>query len=162
MLVEHWVGTYAVTKTSPVHLRRREVCQDRCVCHGRERISTPRSGNKRHLEIMDPIPQLIAAALAAVQFNNRTQDLLGLDPLVVKVMAGITMTGTCPTFFKILVTLELIEAVQRGEYPARPTVVVMHRLEVPRPSRRLHEGMRPMDNRRCILAHFEALKEFIN
>lgn len=45
---------------------------------------------------MDPIPQLIAAALAAVQFNNRTQDLLGLDPLVVKVMAGITMTGTCP------------------------------------------------------------------
>lgn len=118
--------------------------------------------DKRHLEIVDPEPQLIAEAIAAVQSNNRTRDLLGVDPLNIKVMAGITMTGTSPTFFKIPVTLELIEAVQRGEYPATPTVVAMHRPEVPRPTRRLSEGMRPLDNRRCILACFEAFKQFVN
>ncbi|KAF8529588.1 hypothetical protein BU17DRAFT_36464 [Hysterangium stoloniferum] len=118
--------------------------------------------DKRHLEIVDPAPQLIAEAIAAVQSNNRTRDFLGVDPLDVKVMAGITMTGTSPTFFKIPVTLELIEAVQKGEYPATPTVVAMHRPEVPRPARRLTEGMRPLDNRRCILACFEAFKQFVN
>lgn len=118
--------------------------------------------DKRHLEIVDPAPQLIAEAIAAVQSNNRTRDLLGVDPLDVKVMAGITMTGTSPTFFKIPITLELIEAVQRGEYPATPTVVAMHRPEVSRPARRLSEGMRPLDNRRCILACFEAFKQFVN
>ena len=118
--------------------------------------------DKRHLEIMDPEPQLVAGAIAAVQSNNRTRDLLGLDPLDVKVMAGITMTGTSPTFFKIPVTFELIEAVQRGEYPASPTVVAMHRPDVPRSACRLNEGMRPLDNRRCILACFEAFKQFVN
>jgi len=118
--------------------------------------------DKRHLEILDPEPQLIAEAIAAVQSNNRTRDLLGEDPLDVKIMAGITMTGTSPTFFKIPVTLELIEAIQRGEYPATPTVVAMHRPTVPRPARRLSEGMRPLDNRRCILACFEAFKQFVN
>jgi len=117
--------------------------------------------DKRHLEIVDPEPQLVAEAIAAVQSNNRTRDLLGLDPLDVKVMAGITMTGTSPTFFKIPVTLELIGAIQRGEYPATPTIVVMHRPAVPRPARRLSEGMRPLDNRRCILACFEAFRQFV-
>ncbi|KIM72895.1 hypothetical protein PILCRDRAFT_829497 [Piloderma croceum F 1598] len=118
--------------------------------------------DKRHLETVDPEPQLIAEAIAAVQSNNRTRNLSGLEPLDIKVMAGITMTGTSPTFFKIPVTLELIEAVQRGEYPATPTVVAMHRPNVPRPVRRLSEGMRPLDNRRCILSCFEAFRQFVN
>jgi len=118
--------------------------------------------DKRHLETVDPEPQLIAKAIAAVQSNNRTRNLSGLEPLNIKVMAGITMTGTSPTFFKIPVTLELIEAVQRGEYPATPTVVAMHRPNVSRPVRRLSEGMRPLDNRRCILSCFEAFRQFVN
>ena len=118
--------------------------------------------DKRHLEVVDPKPQLVAKAIAAVQSNNRTRDLLGLDPLDIKVMAGITMTGTSPTFFKIPVTLELIEAIQRGEYPATPTVVAMHYPAVPRPAHRLSEGMRPLDNRRCIRACFEAFRQFVN
>lgn len=118
--------------------------------------------DKRHLESVDPVPQLIAEAIAAVQSNNRTRDFLGMDPLDVKVMAGITMTGTSPTFFKIPVTLELIGAIHRGEFPATPTIVAMHRPNVPRPARRLSEGMRPLDNRRCILACFEAFKQFVN
>ena len=87
--------------------------------------------DKRHLEIVDAEFQLIAEAIAAVQSNNRTRNLLGLDPLDVKVMAGITMTGTSPTFFKIPVTFELTEAVRLGEYPAVPTVVAMHRPDIP-------------------------------
>jgi hypothetical protein len=118
--------------------------------------------DKHHLETIDPEPQLIAEAIAAVQSNNRNRYLRGADPLNVKVMAGITMTGTSPTFFKIPVTLELIKAVRRGEYPTTPTVVAMHLPDVPRPSRRLCEGMRPLDNRRCILACFEAFKQFVN
>lgn len=118
--------------------------------------------NKQHLETADPEPQLIAEAIAAVQSNNRTRNLVGLDPLDIKVMAGITMTGTSPTFFKIPVTLELIEAVQRGQYPAVPTVVAMHRPDVSRPLHRLSEGMRPLDNRRSILACFEAFRQFMS
>jgi len=117
--------------------------------------------DKRHKEVVDPEPQLTAKAVAAVQSNNRMRDLLGLEPFNVKVMAGITMTGTSPTFFKIPVTLELIGAIQRGEYPATPTVVAMHRPAVPRPARRLSEGMRPLDNRRAILACFEAFRQFV-
>ena len=63
---------------------------------------------------MDPEPQLIAA----VQSNNRTWNLFGLEPLNTNVMARITMTGTSPTFKKIIpIMLELIEAVQ---YPHPP------------------------------------------
>lgn len=119
--------------------------------------------DKQHLESGEPEPQLIAEAIAAVQSNNRMRYLLlGLDPLDVEVMAGITMTGTYPTFFKIPVTLELIEAIRRGDYPDTPTVVDIHSPEVPRPDHRLSEGMRPLDNRRSILACFEAFKQFVN
>ena len=118
--------------------------------------------NKRQLGIVDPEPQLIADAIAAVQYNNRTRDLMGLDPLDVKVMAGISMTGTFHAFFKIPVTLELIKAIQIGECPATPTVVAIHRPAVPRPNYCLSEGMCPLDNRRSILACFEAFKQFVN
>jgi hypothetical protein len=118
--------------------------------------------DKRHLELGDPRPPLIAEAIAAVQYNNSAQDILGLSPLGLKVMAGITMIGTYQTFFKIPVTPELIQAVQKGQYPATPTVVTMHRPDIPRPAHRLGEGMRPLDNRRNILACFEAFKQFVN
>lgn len=48
---------------------------------------------------------------AVVQSNNHSGNFLGVDPLDVKVTGGITMTGTSPTFFRIPVTLGLIEAV---------------------------------------------------
>jgi len=118
--------------------------------------------DKRHLERGDPRPQLIAEAIAATQTNNTIREtVLNLAPLEYKLMAGITMTGTCPTFFKIPVTSELMEAVRLGQYPPTPTVVAMHIPEVPRPAHRLSEGMRPLDNRRKILACFEAFKQFV-
>lgn len=77
-------------------------------------------------------------------------------------MAGTKMTGTSPTFFKIPATSQLIEAVQMGEFPSQETVVKMHIPDVPRPTCRLSEGMRPLDNRHNILACFEAFKQLVN
>jgi hypothetical protein len=119
--------------------------------------------DKRHLEVGDPRPQLIAEAIAAVQMNNiKRETVLGLPPLEFRQMAGITMIGTSPTFFKIPVTSQLLQAVQLGDYPVTPTVVAMHIPNIPRPARRLSEGMRPLDNRRSILACFEAFKQFVD
>ena len=118
--------------------------------------------DKRHLERGDPRPQLIAEAIGAAQANNAIREtVLNLAPLEYKLMAGITMTGTSPTFFKIPITSELMEAVRLGQYPPTPTVVAMHIPEVPRPARRLSEGMRPLDSRAKILACFEAFKQFV-
>lgn len=62
------------------------------------------------------------------------------------------MPGTSPAFFKIPVTAELIQAVdsELGQYPTTPTVVIMHIPDIPRPARRLREGMRSLDNWRNI------------
>jgi hypothetical protein len=68
------------------------------------------------------------------------------------------MIGTSPTFFKIPITVELVRCVQRGEYPATPTVMIGHVPELPRPNR---EGMKPLDNRRIILQCYEAFKQFV-
>jgi hypothetical protein len=118
--------------------------------------------NKQYKTTIDPGPQLIFKAVAAVLYNNQMRRRLALDPVDVNVMAGITMTGSSPTFFKVPVTTELLEAVQTGKSPATPTVVAVHYPELPRPTQRLTEGMRPLDNRRSILACFEGFKQFLN
>lgn len=118
--------------------------------------------DKRHLDDLDPEPQLIAAAIAAFHSNNETRvRALGLPPLQSKIMPGITMKGTMPTFYKIPVTTELVRAVQLGEYPAQETIVYAHLPPVPRPARRYNEGMKPLDNRHIILSCLEAFKQFL-
>jgi hypothetical protein len=118
--------------------------------------------DKQHLERGNPRPQLIAEAIAAAQTKNTVREtVLNLAPLEYKLIAGITMTGTSPTSFKIPITSELMEAVRLGQYPPTLTVVAMHIPEVPRPDRRLSEGMRPLDNRGKILACLEAFQQFV-
>ena len=56
------------------------------------------------------------------------------------------MVGTSPTFLKVLTTTELVQCVQRGEYPATPMVFL---------------GMKLLDNRRIILQCYEAFKQFV-
>jgi hypothetical protein len=46
------------------------------------------------------------------------------------------MVGKMPSSFKIPVTTELVQCVQRGHYPATPSVVLGHVLDIPRPARR--------------------------
>lgn len=119
--------------------------------------------NKHHMTQKDPVPQLIAKAIAAFQANNtKRTHLLGQDPITHKIIPGIVMTGTSPVFFKIPVTIELANSVSMGEYPPTPTVVRAHLPSVPRPARRISEGMIPLDNRAVILACYEAFKQFVN
>jgi len=73
-----------------------------------------------------------------------------------EVIPGITMTGTAPTFFKITVTEALSKAMVEGQYPDIRTIVYEHVPNIPRPPRRLSEGMKDMDNRRVYVTCFEA------
>ena len=111
--------------------------------------------DKRHKESKDPQPQLIAEAIAASR-------ILGHGSIGAKVIPGIILVGSSPTFFKIPVTSELAQAVESGEYPIAPTIVHAHLPDLPRPAQRLNEGMKPLDNRRHILSCYEAFKRFVN
>jgi len=42
------------------------------------------------------------------------------------VIAGVTLKGTTPTFYKINVSTELAIAVSQGVYPDSPTIVYTH------------------------------------
>jgi len=118
--------------------------------------------DKRHMDDGEPEPQLIAEAIAAFQFNHYRRTHVQNEPaLTSKVMAGITMLGTAPSFFKIPITQELVSAVELGKYPATPTTVTVHVPDIPRPSCRIAEGMVPLDNREVIFACFEAFKQFV-
>ncbi|KAJ3842604.1 hypothetical protein F5878DRAFT_377726 [Lentinula raphanica] len=118
--------------------------------------------DKRHQEPKNAEAQLIAEAIAAFQtHNNKRERVLGQPRIASKVIPGITLTGSSPTFYKIPVTTELATAVARGQYPATPTTVYAHLPAVPRPLRRLSEGMKPLDNRTQILRCYEAFKRFV-
>jgi hypothetical protein len=79
--------------------------------------------DKRHMDSKNPEPQLIAEAIAAFQSNNQRLQSIGRQPLAQKTIPCITMVGSTPTFYKITVTQDLIDAIQIGEYPRSPTTV---------------------------------------
>ncbi|KZV75966.1 hypothetical protein PENSPDRAFT_748141 [Peniophora sp. CONT] len=89
--------------------------------------------------------QLVAQAIAAFDYNNRSRTWAGLPTLDSKIMPGIVILGTAPTFYKIPVTAALVQ-----HHPG------------PRPDRRLSEGMEPRDNREIILRSYEAFKSFVD
>ncbi|TFK23489.1 hypothetical protein FA15DRAFT_462456 [Coprinopsis marcescibilis] len=109
-------------------------------------------------EPLDARAQLVAEALAAFTENNNSRESSGLPPLESKVMPGIVMAGTVPTFFKIPVTQELVTHVRHGTYPPTPTIAAYCFPPVPRPARRRSDGMKPLDNRRQTLSCYEAFK----
>jgi len=117
--------------------------------------------DKRFGGDINPHGQLIAEAIAAFQNNNARRRSVGLDPWNSKVIPGIILTGTSPSFFKIPVTQELVQSVGRGQYPSTPTIITGHVPDIPRPNRRFSEGMKPLDNRRAILQCYEAFKKFV-
>ena len=118
--------------------------------------------DKRHLDKLDPEPQLIAEAIATFQRNKRRLSRMGLPMPNQMTIPGITIIGTAPTFFKISITSALVKAVETGIYPSQDTIV--HRLvpPVPRPHLLEEHGMKPLDNRAIILGCFEAFKQYIH
>ena len=112
----------------------------------------------RHSRGFDPEPRLISDAIAAFHNDNIMRvKHLGTNPLTSKVMPGIVMDGTMPTFYKIPITPELVTAIEAGEQPEHETVVHAYLPEVPRPE----EGMRALDNRYIILSCFEGFRQFL-
>jgi hypothetical protein len=106
----------------------------------------------------DPEPRLILDTIAAFHNDNMVRvKRLGTNPLISKVMPGIVMNGTMPTFYKIPVTPELVRAVESVERPEEETVVHAYLPEVPRPE----EGMKPLDNRHIIHSCFEAFRQLL-
>ena len=140
----------------------RHVKTDVCIIDDNEILLLVQE-DKRHLDNSDPQPQLIVEAIAAFAANNQVrQQTLAQPPLPSKIMSGITMKGTAPTFYKIFITTELVASVAGGVYPATPTIVYAHIPTIPRPNRRWSEGMKPLDNRGIILSCYEAFKRFVN
>lgn len=76
------------------------------------------------------------------------------------IMPGIMMVGTTPIFFKIHITSELVQCIQREEYPAASMTVSAYVPALPRPSRCWSEGMRSLDNRRILVECYKAFKLF--
>jgi hypothetical protein len=130
---------------------------DICICDDSDAIILVVKVHRRSRGF-DPEPRLISGTIAAFHNDNmrRVKDL-GTDPLASKVMPGIVMDGSMPTFYKVPVTPELVKAVESGERPEQETVVYAHLPQVPRPE----EGMKPLDNRYIILSCFEAFKQFM-
>jgi hypothetical protein len=116
--------------------------------------------DKSHLAGMDPEP-LIAEAIATYQYNNMWLKRIGLPTIQVKMIPGIVMVGSTPTFHKILITQDLVFAVQIGQYPEKPTIV--HKLIPPVAdlNQLFQDGMRPLNNGDIILRCFEAFKRFV-
>ncbi|KAH9051164.1 hypothetical protein EDB83DRAFT_1326134 [Lactarius deliciosus] len=118
--------------------------------------------DKNFLEGVDPEPQLIAQAIAAFQRNNQLLENDGKEPIRAKTIPGIVIFGTTPTFYKITVTQDLVDAVVGARYPANPTIV--HKL-IP-PVEDLYgldqDGMQPLNNRAVILGCFEAFKQLVD
>ena len=71
-----------------------------------------------YLRRSDPEPRLISDAIAAFHNDNIMRvKRFGTDPLTSKVMPGIVMDGTMPTFYKIPITPELVTVVESGKRP---------------------------------------------
>jgi hypothetical protein len=117
--------------------------------------------DKRHLEEVDPEPQLIAELIAAFQHNNTRLQRIGLQPIQAKTIPGITMVGSAPTFYKITVTQDLVDAVETAQYPANQTTVYKLVPPVEDLARLRQNGMKPLSNRVIILRCFEAFKQFM-
>ncbi|KAF8265895.1 hypothetical protein EI94DRAFT_1587422, partial [Lactarius quietus] len=109
----------------------------------------------------DPSASLIARAIGA--FNIKNLQLLSNSKATIKskVMPGIIMNGTMPTFYKIPLTVDLGTNFSQGTYPSEPTIVSVHVPDLPSPQCHYSECMKPLDNRQAVLSCFEAFKHVI-
>jgi hypothetical protein len=108
--------------------------------------------------LMPSCSQLVIKAIAAFHNNNRLLDDMGKKRLSDYLMPGIVMRGTTPFFYKIQVTQDLVNSVEKGERPTEPTKVYQLKLGFPFGFDR---GMIPLANRKVALEYYEAFKAFV-
>ncbi|KAJ7481062.1 hypothetical protein B0H11DRAFT_1807928 [Mycena galericulata] len=118
---------------------------------------------QRHMLPVEAEPQLIAEAIAAQYENNQRRRTLGLATVPTRVFAGIVMTGTAPTFYKIPVSESLVHATYNPLYlyPQHTTVVSKFVPPVPNLSEYMSDGMMPLDNRQIVFQCLAAFKQFM-
>ncbi|KZT00684.1 uncharacterized protein LAESUDRAFT_687714 [Laetiporus sulphureus 93-53] len=109
-------------------------------------------------DLCEPRAQLIYEVIAAFDYNNRLRQSAGEATVEFKIMPGIVLVGTTPTFYKIPVTESLVRDMHHGTYPTETTIVSAHVPTLSRPNRRYSEGMKPLDNRQAILRCCEGFK----
>ncbi|KAG1780204.1 hypothetical protein EV702DRAFT_1194346 [Suillus placidus] len=114
--------------------------------------------NKIRGSTRNPLPQVVAEAIAAFGENNRILVELGEHYRQSITIPAITMQGTYPTFYKIKVTSKLAKAVRKGYYPVIQTTVHRHIPSLPIPS---DPGMGQSLNRDHIMACLNAFKVFV-
>jgi hypothetical protein len=102
--------------------------------------------------------QLVADAIAAFYLNNRLRGENHLPILKSRIMAGMTMCGTLPMFYKIPITQDLVDCVLMGLEPMTETKVLKH---VPLFPDRFINGMPPLGNRLLALKCYDAFKAFV-
>ncbi|KAF8583383.1 hypothetical protein K439DRAFT_1348698, partial [Ramaria rubella] len=105
--------------------------------------------------------QLVAEAIACFAYNNKRRQHAQLPELSRMVIPSVTLVGTSPNFFKILVARDLEYAVCHGVALKEKTIIPTHRPEAPRPGHFNEEGMYPLDNRRVILQCYKASKKIL-
>ena len=140
---------------------------DACILNDKDEVILLVHEHKSHFDNpipLDPEAQLIAEAIAAFaeikdwerSCPSRRQS---------KIILGIILHGTSPTFYKSPVSDNLVTAVERGQYPKQETVILAHRPAV-LPSASTYgycyRAMTTLDVRREILSCFEAFKRFVN
>ncbi|KAF8217823.1 hypothetical protein K438DRAFT_1952684 [Mycena galopus ATCC 62051] len=117
--------------------------------------------DKCRLSSHDAESQLISGAVAAYCAYNRHCHSVGLPSVARRVFAGIVMSRSAFTFYKIPISFELVTAISRGDYPANTTVVSKFIPPVPNPAKYNAQGMVPLENRRIIFQCLAAFKQFV-
>jgi hypothetical protein len=100
---------------------------------------------------------VVAAAIAAFQFNNTKRAARGQPVLGVMTIPCITMFGTTPTFYLVPVTRELSDAVMTAQYPTSQTRVLKCVTVAAHPGR-ISDGMADPEFRKLALKRFVAFK----
>lgn len=71
------------------------------------------------------------------------------------------MVGISPVFYRIFVTMALVDALVTSTYPVEKTTVFRYVPPVPDPQNYAAEGMRPLENRRIVFQCLEAFKSIV-
>jgi len=120
--------------------------------------TSPNPSSQRSESYNDPVPQLVAEAIAAFSSNNHRKSVANVPQDAHALMRGITMVGTTAMFYRIPVTQQLVDAVAIGAYPAEETVISQFIPPVPALGSYPEDGMRPLVNRHIVFQCSEAFK----
>ena len=138
---------------------------DACNLDGVKPLLLIQEDRSRVDPLTDPIPSLIAAAVAAFDVANCGKYGLPNHALPTFIL-GITLCGSWPTFFKIPISRDFVDVVACDGFrdivsPDSVIYVRAHSACVARPHKRLEEGMKPLDNRFLILSTLMRFKHLM-